>query len=204
MVIVHGADSRKETHATFARACRARGWAAVTYDQRGNGESEEPLSPAAVDDVGRMARLIAGLDDVDARRVCARGSSMGGFMAIHAAAVSGSIVGVIALCPAGEQHLLDGVRRDRFEMRIDRDSFEPWLGEHDLRDAVQLMGPKPLLLMQAKGDEVIPYTWTEELAEAAPDPVEAIVVPGGHHRSLQHDAELNEVALRWMETALPG
>ncbi len=204
MVIVHGADSRKETHATFARACRARGWAAVTYDQRGNGESEEPLSPAAVDDVGRMARLIAGLDDVDARRVCARGSSMGGFMAIHAAAVSGSIVGVIALCPAGEQHLLDGVRRDRFEMRIDRDSFEPWLGEHDLRDAVQLMGPKPLLLMHAKGDEVIPYTWTDELAEAAPDPVEAIVVPGGHHRSLQHDAELHEVALRWREKALPG
>ncbi len=204
MVIVHGADSRKETHATFARACRARGWAAITYDQRGNGESEEPLSPAAVDDVGRMARLIAGLDDVDAGRVCARGSSMGGFMAIHAAAVSGSIAGVIALCPAGEQHLLDGVRRDRFEMRIDRDSFEPWLGEHDLRDAVQLMGPKPLLLMHAKGDEVIPYTWTDELAEAAPDPVEAIVVPGGHHRSLQHDAELNEVALRWMEKALPG
>jgi fermentation-respiration switch protein FrsA (DUF1100 family) len=202
MVIVHGADSRKETHATFARACRARGWAAVTYDQRGNGESDEPLSPAAVTDVGKMARLLAGLDEVDAERVCARGSSMGGFMAIHAAAVSDSIAGVIALCPAGEQHLLEGVRRDRFEMRIDRDAFEPWLGEHDLRDAAQLMGPKPLLLMHAKGDETIPYTWTEELAEAAPDPVEAIVVPGGHHRSLQHDAELHEVALRWMEKAL--
>jgi fermentation-respiration switch protein FrsA (DUF1100 family) len=202
MVIVHGADSRKETHAAFARACRARGWAAVTYDQRGNGESEELLSPAAVGDVGRMARLIAGLDRVDAGRVCARGSSMGGFMAIHAAAVSDSIAGVIALCPAGEQHLLDGIRRDRFEMRIDRDSFEPWLGEHDLRDATNLMGSKPLLLMHAKGDEMIPYTWTEELAEAAPEPVEAIVVPGGHHRSLQHDAELHEVALRWMEKAL--
>jgi fermentation-respiration switch protein FrsA (DUF1100 family) len=202
MVIVHGADSRKETHAAFARACRARGWAAVTYDQRGNGESEELLSPAAVGDVGRMARLIAGLDRVDAGRVCARGSSMGGFMAIHAAAVSDSIAGVIALCPAGEQHLLDGIRRDRFEMRIDRDSFEPWLGEHDLRDATNLMGSKPLLLMHAKGDEMIPYTWTEELAEAAPEPVEAIVVPGGHHRSLQHDAELHEVALRWLEKAL--
>jgi len=202
MVIVHGADSRKETHATFARACRSRGWAAVTYDQRGNGESEEPLSPAAVGDVGRMAALLAGLDEVDARRVCARGSSMGGFMVIHAAAISDAIAGVIALCPAGEQHLLDGVRRDRFEMRIDRDSFEPWLGEHDLRDAVQLMGAKPLLLMHARGDEVIPYTWTEELAETAADPVEAIVVPGGHHRSLQHDAELQEVALRWLEKAL--
>jgi uncharacterized protein len=201
MVIVHGADSRKETHATFARACRSRGWAAVTYDQRGNGESEEPLSPAAVGDVGRMAAFLAGLGEVDAGRVCARGSSMGGFMAIHAAAVSDAIAGVIALCPAGEQHLLDGVRRGRFEMRIDRDSFEPWLGEHDLRDAVRLMGQKPLLLMHARGDEMIPYTWTEELADAADDPVEAIVLPGGHHRSLQHDAELQEVSLRWLEKA---
>jgi fermentation-respiration switch protein FrsA (DUF1100 family) len=199
MVIVHGADSRKETHAGFARACRARGWAAVTYDQRGNGDSEEPLSPAAVADVGRIARMLAATDGVDESRVCARGSSMGGFMAIHAAAVSDAFAGVIALCPAGEKHLLDGVRHDRFEMRIDRDSFEPWLGEHDLRDAVALMGQKPLLLLHARGDEMIPFTWTEELAAAAPDPSEAIIVPGGHHRSLQHDAELHEVALRWME-----
>jgi uncharacterized protein len=181
---------------------RARGWAAVTYDQRGNGESEEPLSPAAVDDVGRMARLLAGLDEVDPARICARGSSMGGFMAIHAAAISEPVRGVIALCPAGEQHLLDGVRRDRFEMRIDRDSFEPWLGEHDLRDAIAMIAPKPVLLLHARGDEMIPVEWTEELAARAGEPSEAIIVPGGHHRSLQQDAELHEVALRWMERAL--
>jgi uncharacterized protein len=202
IVVVHGADSRKETHAGFARAARARGWAAVTYDQRGNGESEEPLSPAAVDDVGRMARLLAGLDEVDPARICARGSSMGGFMAIHAAAISEPVRGVIALCPAGEQHLLDGVRRDRFEMRIDRDSFEPWLGEHDLRDAIAMIAPKPVLLLHARGDEMIPVEWTEELAARAGEPSEAIIVPGGHHRSLQQDAELHEVALRWMERAL--
>jgi fermentation-respiration switch protein FrsA (DUF1100 family) len=204
MVVVHGADSRKETHAGFARACRARGWAALTYDQRGNGESAEPLSPAAVDDVGRMARMLAGIDGVDETKVCARGSSMGGFMAIHAAAIFDSVAGVIALCPAGEDHLLDGVRGDRFEMRIDRDSFEPWLGEHDLRDAVALMGAKPLLLLHARGDEMIPFIWSEELAAAASDPGEAIILPGGHHRSIQHDAELHEVALRWMEKSLPA
>lgn len=202
MVIVHGADSSKETHAGFARACAARDWAAVTYDQRGNGASEEALSPAAVDDVGRMARFLAGVEGVDATTVCARGSSMGGFMAIHAAAISDSIRGVIAVCPAGEQHLLDGVRRDRFEMRIDRTAFEPWLEEHDLRDAVGLMGSKPLLLLHARGDERIPSSWSEELREHAAEPCEAIIVPGGHHRSLQHDAEMQEVGLRWLEKAL--
>lgn len=202
MVILHGADSSKETHAGFARACSARGWAAVSYDQRGNGSSSERLSPSAVDDVGRMARFLASVEGVDGAAVCARGSSMGGFMAIHAAAVSDSIRGVIAVCPAGEQHLLDGIRRGRFEMRIDRAAFEPWLEEHDLRDAASLMGEKPLLLMHARGDERIPHTWSEELLERAASPREAIVVPGGHHRSVQYDAELQEVGLRWLEKAL--
>lgn len=202
MLILHGADSRKESHAGFARACRARGWAALAYDQRGCGESAEPLSPQAVADVGRMARFLAGLDEVDAGRVCVRGSSMGGFIAIHAAAVSESVRGVIAICPAGEQHLLEGLRRDRFEMRIDRGAFEPWLGEHDLRDAVAMVAPRPLLLLHARGDESIPHAFSEELAERAGPPSEAIIVPGGHHRSLQQDPEFHEIALRWMEKAL--
>jgi uncharacterized protein len=204
MVVIHGADSSKETHAGFARACAARGWAALTYDQRGNGESEEPLSPAAVDDVGRMARFLAEVDGVDSASLFARGSSMGGFMAIHSAAVWDSIRGVIALCPAGERHLLDGIRRGRFEMRIDRDAFEPWLEEHDLRDAVALMEAKPLLLMHARGDEQIPHTWSEELREHAAEPVEAIVVPGGHHRSLQHDLELQAESRRFILAAADG
>jgi fermentation-respiration switch protein FrsA (DUF1100 family) len=202
MVIVHGAGSRKENHADFARACNARGWAALTYDQRGHGDADDEMVPAAVDDVGRMARLLGGADGVDAGRICARGSSMGGFMAIHAAAVSEAIAGVIAICPAGERDLLSGLRRGELEMRADQTALEPWLGEHDLRDAVELMGSKPLLILHARGDEKIPYVWSEELCARAREPCEAIIVPGGHHRSIQHDAELQEVALRWLEKAL--
>jgi alpha-beta hydrolase superfamily lysophospholipase len=202
MVIVHGAGSCKENHADFARACNARGWAALTYDQRGHGASEDAMAPAAVSDVGRMARLLAGIDGVDGDRVCARGSSLGGFMAIHAAAVSDAIAGAIAICPAGEGDLLEGLRRDELEMRADRSALEPWLGEHDLRDAVELMGSKPLLILHARGDEKIDYRWSEELCARAAQPCEAIILPGGHHRSLQHDAELQEVALRWLERAL--
>ena len=202
MVIIHGAGSCKENHADFARACNARGWAAISFDQRGHGDSEDEMAPAAVDDVGRMARLLGEVEGVDPGRVCARGSSMGGFMAIHAAAISEAIAGVIAICPADEGDLLDGLRREDLEMRVDRDALEPWLGEHDLRDAVELMGSKPLLILHARGDEKIPSAWSEELIVHAVEPREAIIVPGGHHRSLQHDSELQEVALRWLEKAL--
>ena len=57
MVIVHGAGSQKENHGDFGRACAAAGWAALAYDQRGHGESADEMSPEALADVGRMARL---------------------------------------------------------------------------------------------------------------------------------------------------
>ncbi len=207
MVIVHGAGSAKENHADFARACAAAGWLALTYDQRGHGEAEDEMSPAAIADAAAMAAFAAGRDGVDPNRVCIRGSSMGGFMAIHAAAVSPRIAAAIAICPAGEEHLRRGLRTGSLEFRASeraRSDLAAWLSEHDLREAVELMGAKPLVLLHAEGDERIPSDFSRELYERAADPRKLIVVPGGHHRSVQHDAELQGVALRWIERELSG
>jgi alpha-beta hydrolase superfamily lysophospholipase len=205
MVIVHGAGSRKENHGDFGRACAASGWASLAFDQRGHGASEDGMTPAAVEDVAAMAAFLADLDGVDPQRVCVRGSSMGGLMAIEAASRSESIAGAIAICPAGADHLLRGLRAGRIEMRIEpnaRESLEAWLADHDLHRAVELMGSKPLLLIHARGDDQIPSEWSEELYATSPEPRKLIVLPGGHHRSAQHDPELQAVALRWLERQL--
>jgi uncharacterized protein len=205
MVILHGAGSRKENHGDFARACAASGWAALAYDQRGHGESDDAMSPEALTDVSRMARFLAEVDGVDRSRVCVRGSSMGGFMAIQAAATADAIAGAIAICPAGAQHLTRGLEGGELQMRIDPDgatALAAWLAEHDLRQAVELMGPKPLLLIHARGDDQIPADWSEELHAHAAEPCKLILLPGGHHRSAQHDAELHGLALRWMDRRL--
>ena len=207
MVIVHGAGSAKENHADFGRACAAAGWAALAYDQRGHGDGDDEMSAEALADVGRMARFLAARDGVDPARVCARGSSMGGFVAIHGAATSEAIAVVIAICPAGEEHLLRGLRAGTLEFRASdraRADLAAWLGEHDLRDAVGLLGAKPLILIHAEGDERIPSEFSAELYERAAEPKKLVMLPGGHHRSAQHDAELQGVALRWMERSLRG
>ena len=147
MVILHGAGSRKENHGDFARMCAGGGWAAISYDQRGHGESADEMSPAALGDVAKMARFLASHEDVDSDRICVRGSSMGGFWAIHAAATSDAIAGAIAICPAGEEHLrrMLGVKKLDFRVsEASRDALLAWLGEHDLREAAELMGSKPL------------------------------------------------------------
>jgi alpha-beta hydrolase superfamily lysophospholipase len=205
MLILHGAGSRKENHGDFGRACAARGWAALAFDQRGHGEAEDSMGPSALADADKMARFLSGMEGVDAPRVCARGSSMGGFVAITAAATSSAIAGVIAICPAGPQHLASGLRTGGLEMRLGpggASSLEAWLSEHDLRDSVAGMRGKPLCLIHASGDEQIPAEWSQELFELAGEPRKLIVLPGGHHRTAQHDAELHGVALRWMERAL--
>jgi fermentation-respiration switch protein FrsA (DUF1100 family) len=202
MVVLHGAGSAKENHADFGRLCAADGWAAISYDQRGHGESEDEMSPAAVADVGRMARLLGAVEGVDDGCICARGSSMGGWMAIHAAAIDPAVAGVIAICPASEEGLRRGLRAGRFEMRADVGALDAWLGEHDLRDAIARIAPRPVVLLHARGDEQVPSEGSEELYSRAGDPRRVLIVPGGHHRSVQHDPELQVTALRWLAREL--
>ena len=203
VVILHGAGSSKENHADFARLAAASGWAALAFDQRGHGQSAPAMSPDAVGDVARMAELLAATSGVDERRVAVRGSSMGGFMAIQAAAASRHIAAVIAICPAPADSLARGLRQGRFEMRVsDPEARIEWLRGRDLRDAVRSLAGRPLFLLHAEGDEQIPHHRSEELYEAAAEPKRLLVVPGGNHRTLQHDAELQAEALRWVAAAL--
>jgi fermentation-respiration switch protein FrsA (DUF1100 family) len=203
VVILHGAGSCKENHADFARLAAANGWAALAFDQRGHGASEPDMGPEAVDDVVAMAHLLGATSGVDARRVAVRGSSMGGFMAIHAAAADTAIAGVIAICPAGEDHLARGLRRGEFEMRVgDPLALELWLGGMGVAEAVERLADRPLFLLHAEGDDQIPSYRSEELFERASEPKRMLLMPGGDHRSLQHDAELQVTALRWLEPRL--
>jgi len=207
MVIVHGAGSRKENHGDFGRACAAAGWAAVAYDQRGHGESADEMGPGAVEDVTRMAGFLGAHAGVDSTRVCARGSSMGGYLAIHAAATSRSVAGVVAVCPAGEEQLRRGLRRGELEFRAGpraRADLDAWLAEHDVGEAAARLAGRPLLLIHAEGDERIPHAHSRALFERASEPRKLIVLPGGHHRSAQHDPELHGVALRWLWRSLSG
>jgi fermentation-respiration switch protein FrsA (DUF1100 family) len=203
MLILHGAGSRKENHADFARLCASRGWAALSFDARGHGETAGELSGDAVEDAVEMARYLAAVDGVDRGRIAVRGSSLGGFLAIHAAASAPEIAGVIAICPAGEDDLARGLRSGRLEMAVsDPVALEAWLLAHDLGDAVERLGSRPLILLHAEGDDQIPVDRSRKLYERKAEPRKLIVAPGGHHRSVQHDPELQGLALRWLEREL--
>ena len=201
MLILHGASSAKESHFDFARTAVAHDMAALAFDQRGHGRSEGELGANAIDDVLAMCAILRR----HAPRIALRGSSMGGFMAIQAAAADGDVDAVVAICPAPQDFLLRGLRSDRFEFRADRERLEPWLEAADLHAATASLSPRTaLLLLHAEGDEQVPYTISQELFAAAREPKRLLLIPGGHHRSIQHDLELQTEALRFVERAVAG
>ncbi|MGI8749799.1 MAG: alpha/beta hydrolase [Thermoleophilaceae bacterium] len=200
VVILHGAGSSKESHFDFARTCRERGLAALAFDARGHGRSSGELGPTATGDVLAMCDFLGE----HAPQVAVRGSSLGGFLAIQAAALDpAAIAAVVAICPAPAEGLARGIASGELTgFRVDRAAAVGWLKTLDLRAAVARLGPATaLLLLHARGDERVPYTVSEELHEAAAEPKRLVVFPGGHHRSLQHDLEVQNLAARFIERA---
>jgi len=201
VVILHGAGSSKESHFDFGRLCREAGVAALAYDARGHGRSEGAFGPSAIEDAVEMCSLLRE----HSPRIALRGSSLGGTLAIHAAAADPGVAAVVAICPAPEDLLRRGLRSGELQgFRADREALEPFLDGLDLTEAVTRLSPSTsLLLLHARGDEQVPYTVSEELHAAAHEPKRLILFPGGHHRSLQHDPEVQLLSLRWMEET-PG
>lgn len=201
VVVLHGAGSAKESHFDFGRAARQFGVAALVYDARGHGRSEGEFGPTALGDALAMGDLLA--PHVPA--VCLRGSSLGGFCALHAAALEPAIAAVVAISPAPEGMLLRGIRSGEIrDFRADERALEPWLESLSLTHAVETMPAQTaLLLLHAQGDEQVPYTVSEELHRASgAEHKRLLVLPGGHHRSLQHDGEMQGESLRFMVAAV--
>jgi uncharacterized protein len=199
VVIVHGAASSKENHHDFARAVLGAGLGAIAFDLRGHGSSEGKLDGGVLEDIGSVADVLRARTGTEA--VAVRGSSMGGYLAIVAAPAIGARA-VVAICPASSEGLRRGLARGNLGFVADISALDPFLETRDLGEAVEAL-EIPMLLLHAEGDEVVPVALSRALAGRmrAPDS-RLIALPGGHHRSIQHDEELQAVSVRFIERAL--
>ncbi|HEX8205867.1 MAG TPA: alpha/beta fold hydrolase [Solirubrobacteraceae bacterium] len=193
VVILHGADSVKESHFDFARKLKAHGVAAVCFDARGHGESDGALGAGALEDVAAVASVLPP------GPVGLRGSSMGGWMALAAAERVGAAA-VVSICPATSAGLLRGVQEQRFAFEADVDGLGLVLAGVDLEVAAHDLGER-LLLLHAEGDEIVPVEHSRRLHAAAAGS-RYVEAPGGHHRSIQHDDEYQALAVRFLAQRL--
>ncbi len=201
VVVLHGAGSCKENHYDFARATIALGMAALSFDQRGHGESAGPMDGRAVQDVVAMASLLRRELGAPDGAVALRGSSMGGYLALGAAE-DADAQAVVAICPASAAGLRRGVRDGALAFDADVGALTTLLESAELGPIVRRLDV-PVLLLHAQGDERVPIQHSRELAAVLRTPQSRLIeLPGGHHRSIQHDEELQAVSLRFLERAL--
>ena len=200
MVVLHGAGSCKENHHDFARAAIGAELAAIAFDQRGHGESEGAMDGRVIDDVADMAALLRSRIGRSAA-IALGGSSMGGYLAlVSAAAVNAAAV--VAICPASDEGLRRGLSSNRFTFDADRPALDRFLADHDVASAAREL-EVPVLLLHAEGDEQVPVEHSRELAALLRSPRSRLItLPGGHHRSIQHDAEMQAVSLRFIAREL--
>ena len=194
VVILHGADSVKESHYDFARHLRSMGIASVCV---------RPARPRRV----RRARW--GRACSTTWRRCGRccrptcrsrcaGSSMGGWVAIGRGRPRrrrrgrGDLPGDLgrawpAACATAGSSSPPTPALAELVAAVDLDAAASRLGER-------------LLLLHAEGDETVPVEVSRHLHEITPGS-RLVVTPGGHHRSIQHDPELQAFAARWLQNA---
>ena len=196
LVILHGAGSRKENHADMATAAVAAGLAVARFDMRGHGASGGQLDGRAIEDVAAIAGLLpAGLP------VALRGSSMGGYLALVAAARAGASA-VVAICPAPARLLARGLRTGRLEVAADTATLERLLAANPLEAAVATL-ELPILIQHAEADEQVPVAGSRALAARLRHPASRVdVLPGGDHRSVQHDPGAQTAALAWLREVM--
>jgi alpha-beta hydrolase superfamily lysophospholipase len=201
VVVLHGAGSCKENHHDFARAALAAGLAAVAFDQRGHGDSEGPMDGRALDDVVGIAAFLRERLGARGAPIALRGSSMGGYLALVAAA-GADAAAVVAICPASAEGLRRGLNEGRFSFEADAPALDAFLVRHDECEAIAAL-EAPVLLLHAEGDEQVPVEQSRELARLTRSPGSRLIaVPGGHHRSVQHDGDLQAVSVRFLGRAL--
>jgi pimeloyl-ACP methyl ester carboxylesterase len=201
VLVLHGAGSCKENHHDFARAAVAAGLAAIAFDQRGHGESEGPMDGSVLGDVASMASYLRARIGDDDAPIALRGSSMGGYLALVCAREARAAA-VVAICPASAEGLRRGLAERRFTFEADEPALDAFLAFHDERDAIAAL-TVPVLLLHAEGDEQVPVEHSRELSGLTRSPASRLIaVPGGHHRSVQHDPDLQAVSVRFIERAM--
>ncbi|MDH3227254.1 MAG: alpha/beta fold hydrolase [Thermoleophilia bacterium] len=188
VLVIHGYGSRKENHSDFAEQVAARGMAAMAIDLPGHGETGGRLGPAALDAV------LAGIDalgDAGHARIGLRGSSLGGLLALAAAARRPELVAaIVAICPAQPALLARRLEAD-------------WPLAIDLEHAARLPGIARGY-WHATGDDRVPWAGTLRLAQISPPPVYLRVKMGGGHTTLQHDPEVLRDAADFLAEHLGG
>ena len=228
LVVAHGAGSNRARHEPFSREACLRGFGVLSVDLRGHGESGGVADGPLDDDIIAAADFLRRHPAVNGAPICYRGSSMGGFYGLKAAA-AGVFAAVALLCPANERLMLSllgeaphagsdtETPRGEAPLGGTPGADRPGAGSQSEAPAARWDVPSsrdyflrqdslalaaqvryPVLVVHARDDDVVPLGDSLELAAHLAGDTTLVALSGGSHTSAQHDPAIHRLTARWL------
>jgi 2,6-dihydroxypseudooxynicotine hydrolase len=205
VIMIDGADSVKEEYHNWARQFVRRGLAVLTMDGPGQGElvGVLPMRPDAWEaPIGAAIDALAAIGRVDANRIGVWGSSMGGFLALRAAAHEPRVRAAVSsggfydfrdyrYWPVSTQlNVLEDL------MVSSLSEARAYLEERcTLAGSLQLIGC-PYLVIHGARDELVSVEEGRQMAEGPRG--EFVNFEDGFHTCTNHNATLVPLMCDWM------
>jgi pimeloyl-ACP methyl ester carboxylesterase len=203
VVILNGATTTKEETILWSGQFLSNGVAVLSLDWPGTGESaaNHPLSPDCDDITDGILGLVADEPGLDPARVVLCGFSLGGSLAIRAAALDRRIAGVIAVTPPYEprvwvRYVNPIVRQQFVSLAPESDASDDLVESFSLADVMPRFR-SPLVVFGAARDLVVPPEESLHLAAAAGDFATLVWYPTGSHGLYEFLTDWTEVAAIW-------
>ncbi len=208
VVACHGLRASKDSdkYLLLAEAFTAAGLALARFDFRGSGESEglaeeDTTVASRVEDVLAVLAFLRHHARLDGR-FGLLGSSMGGFVALHARHALAEPIPVVTWnAPASLTELANDVSVEETGLGV-AFAIEFSLGAYAL-------APRGLgrhLVIQAEADDIVSLEHGIVLHSHAVEPCDLVLIPGADHRltDMGHRREAVARSLAWFQRFLPG
>jgi len=194
VILLHGYGGNQDEMLPVASTLHDGGYSVFSFDQRGCGRStgEVTFGASEQDDLRSVVDYLVTRADVNSERIGALGFSMGGATTLMAAADDQRVKAVVAdsswseaknwLRPSVKASFLHP--RDRFSaLSLKLAELRGGFDLDDLRpvDVISKLSPRPVLLVHAGADQVVPPAEGERNFEAARKPKELVLVAGAAH-----------------------
>jgi dipeptidyl aminopeptidase/acylaminoacyl peptidase len=200
----------------LAKTICEKGFAVYTFRFRGTGESQGNF-----DVLGWTRDLIAAIDavyqqpEIDKKRLGLVGFSAGAAVSLFVTAHDLRITAVAACASPADFSSISESPNPQITLHyfrkvgIIRDpgfppSVEEWLAGFrtvNALKAIPAISPRPVLLVHASQDPVVPLSNSERLYEAAGEPRQMIVIEGSEHR-LRRNELVVDTLVSWLKAHL--
>jgi pimeloyl-ACP methyl ester carboxylesterase len=202
LVALHGMGSNRAAGVGLAHRFLPQGWDVLLYDLRAHGDSGGDFCSFGVLEKRDLSRA---LDAVHADSAVLFGSSLGGSIALEAAAIDPRIRGVIAQSAFADLHQVAKERTPFFATKsqiAEAFALVEKEGHFRVDDASAVKAAAnihvPVLLIHGGADDETSPEHSRLIEAALKGPKELVIVAGADHRTVLADAPIWKTIDDWM------